>query len=153
MPTLQMWPQGKMEMQCHLLGSRQRGELVSSEEVSETQTWLKPFLLSLFSPGHFKNAVSCLYSQSTLARFTDTSHYRYQFHLTVLDFERSVSTDTPGLYCLDNLCLQPLVSALWTHVNTASAICNFFISRLGFLQDTCIINVLQITMPQSPAVA
>lgn len=146
MPTLQMWPQGKMEMQCHLLGSRQRGELVSREEVSETQTWLKPFLLSLFSPGRLKNALSCLYIQSTLATFTDSSHYRCQFHLTLLDFERSLSTDTAGLYCLDNLCTQPLVSALWTHVNTAPAICKFFISRLGFLQDTYIIDVLHITM-------
>lgn len=78
MPTLQTRPQGKMEMQCDLLGSMQICELVSSEEVSEIQRWQKPFFVVLFLPNHFKNVVSQLYIHSTLARFTDTPHYTYR---------------------------------------------------------------------------
>lgn len=150
MPTPQTWPQGKMEMRCDLLGSMQICELVSSEEVSETQRWLKPFLVILFLPGHFKNVVSQLYIHSALARFTDTG---------MAPFWKSCLSRGPSalalqfFYYLDHLCMQPPVSALWTYVNVTSAICNLFISRLGFLRDSYVICVLQMSMSSSPVVA
>ena len=153
MPTSQTWPQGKMEV-CWICW-----------KVCKYVSWwavkrylkhrgdLKPFFVILFLPGHFKNVVSRLYIHSTLARFTDTPHYRYHILLKILAFKRSLSTNAAVFYYLDNLCMQPPVSALWTHVNITSAICNLFISRLGFLQDIYIICVLQISMSWSLVVA
>lgn len=141
LPTSQTWPQRKMEMRCDLLRSMQVCELVSSEEVSQTQKWLKPFLVILFLPGHFKNVVSQLYIHSALARFTDT---------VMVPFWKSCLLRGPSALALQ---FFYYLSALRTHVNVTSAICNLFISRLGFLQDSYFICVLQISMSWSPVVA